>query len=384
MALRWLSTLPWLLPWVTLLRLARRSPRLTAFPAASRGLVSVIVPARNEASTIDTVIRSILATTYPAIELIVVDDRSTDATRTLAEQAVGADPRARVLAGEPLPDGWYGKPWALEQGYRAARGDFLLFTDADTRHTPELIGRAVGAIEATAADLLTIAPRQRCVTLWERLIMPQVIYLLALRFHPRLVNRARHRSEVIAIGQFILVRRPAYEAIGGHEVVRAEIAEDLALAQEFWSAGYRLRVLFGDELIETRMYTGLRHLIEGWSKNIYLGSRRSFPDEPVQRALVPLLLGGALAFWLVPWLLLAAVAVGALPAWLAGPLWGAVGASVLFWGAIAFGMGIPPWYGLGYPVGAALSLYIVGLSTIRGARRVEWKGRRYGPDLRQR
>lgn len=379
-----LPALPWLLPFFTLVRLARRTPRLGSTPPAAAGLVSVIVPARNEVATIETVVRSILSTTYPAMELIVVDDRSTDGTQVLAERAGAADPRVRIVAGVALPDGWYGKPWAAEQGYQAARGEFLLFTDADTRHAPDLLGRAIGALEATGADLLTVAPHQRCVTAWERLVMPQICYLLALRFHPEVVNRARHTREVIAIGQFILVRRAAYEAIGRHASVRSEIAEDLALAQEFWNARRKIHFVFGEEFIETRMYTGLRHLIEGWSKNLYLGGRRSFPDEPFRRALVPLALGGAMLFWLVPPLLLLAVAAGLLPAALAPSLWLATVASVLFWSIISVGMRIPAWYGLGYPLGAALTLYIVGRSTLRGGTLVEWKGRHYGPGVHQR
>ena len=191
------------------------------------------------------------------------------------------------MNGAELPDGWFGKPWACFQGYMEAHGELLLFTDADTRHAPDLLGRAVGALEQERATLLTVAPRQKCVTFWERVIMPHVWLLLAVRYHPSRVNRATRPRDVIANGQFILVRRSAYERIGTHDAVKDEVAEDLALAQQFQQRGQRVYFAFAEKLMETRMYTNLGHLIEGWSKNVYLGGRASFPDEPGLRALVP-------------------------------------------------------------------------------------------------
>ena len=139
----------------------------------------------------------------------------------------------------------------------AARGDLLLFTDADTRHEPELLARAVGALRAERAELVTVAPRQRCETFWERLVMPQIWLLLGVRYHPAEVNRARRERDVIANGQFILVPRESYEAVGTHEVVRHEVAEDLALAQAFYRAGRRIHFAFAERLMETRMYQSL-------------------------------------------------------------------------------------------------------------------------------
>src|SRR4026209_1864442 len=139
-----LPALPWVLPFFSLPRLARRTPSLTDIAPEPGPLVSVIVPARNESAVIATVVESILATSYDPIELLVVDDRSTDDTAAIVEGM--KDPRLRVVRGERLPAGWYGKPWACIQGYRAAMGDILLFTDADTRHAPELLGRTGAAL----------------------------------------------------------------------------------------------------------------------------------------------------------------------------------------------------------------------------------------------
>jgi hypothetical protein len=153
------------------------------------------------------------------------------------------------------------------------------------------------------------------------------------------------------------------------------VAEDLALAQTLVRSGRKLRFVHAEPLISTRMYRSLGHLIEGWSKNIYLGGRASFPDEPVRRALVPLILSAAMLFWLIPPLAGLATLAGLVAA---GP-WvpAAMALSALFWTLVSFGMQIPPLYGLGYPLGAAAGLYIVLRSVGRGGRKVEWKGRVY-------
>jgi len=365
----------WVLPFLTLPRLARRTPSLMDTRPESGGLVSVVIPARNESSTIATVVGSILATTYHPIELIVVDDRSTDDTAAIVERF--SDPRLRLVRGEKLPTGWYGKPWACFQGYRAAKGEILLFTDADTWHAPELLGRAVGALLEEKAGLVTVAPLQRCVTFWERVVMPQIWFLLALRYHPDAVNRARRERDVIANGQFILTTRKAYEAAGTHTAVRHEVAEDLALAQTFLRHRHKLHFAFAERLMETRMYQDLSHLVEGWSKNIYLGGRRSFPREPLLRALVPVMLIVAMLYWLLPPAVLLASAVDPRLTELAPAALLASASSAAFWMLICHGMQIPAGYGLAYPLGALMALYIILRSTWRGSRRVEWRGRIY-------
>jgi len=204
--------------------------------------------------------------------------------------------------------------------------------------------------------------------------MPQIWLLLALRYHPARVNRARRERDMIANGQFILVPRASYERVGTHEVVRGEVAEDLALAQAFHRAGMRLRFMFAERLMETRMYRSLPEMVEGWSKNMYLGGRRSFPGEPVLRALVPVMLVAGFAFWLLPpAALIMAEARGTLGTAAAV----ACALSAVFWSLISVGMRIPPWYGLLYPLGALTALGIGIRSAWRGSRMVEWRGRAY-------
>jgi chlorobactene glucosyltransferase len=371
-----LPIVPWLLPFLTLPRLTSRTPNLSDAPVAGGELVSVIVPARNEAATIRTLLGSLLATRYHPVEIVVVDDRSTDDTAAVVSTV--SDPRIRLIRGDELPQGWYGKPWACYQGFRAAQGSLLLFTDADTHHHPELLGRAVGALSQEGAGLVTVSPLQRCVTFWERVVMPQIWFLLALRYHPPAVNRGRQERDVIANGQFILTTRQAYEAAGTHKVVSQEVAEDLALAQAYLRRGLKLHFAFAERLMETRMYQNLAQLIEGWSKNIYLGGRRSFPGQPLLQALVPLMLTVAMLFWLAPpILLLCSTFIGGLRD-VAGAAIIASAASTLFWMLMCRQMQIPAIYGAGYPLGALMALYIVARSTWRGSRRVEWRGRVYG------
>ena len=365
-------------PWLGFIRLSDQTPNLEGFsPARSGPRVTVIVPARNEAGTIETVVRSVLASSYPELELVVVDDRSTDTTAEIVERIAAGDARLRLVHGAELPEGWYGKPWACVQGWRAATGDALLFTDADTRHGPELIPRAVSALEQHSEGIVTVSPSQLCVSFWERVVMPQIWLLLGIRYHPKAVTRAKRARDVIANGQFVMVTRAAYEAVGTHEVVRGEVAEDLALAQAFHATGRPVFFAFATRLMETRMYESLPHLVEGWSKNIYLGGRRSFPNEPVLRALVPLALSGVMIFWLVPAVVLALALIGSMPVWLLAPAALAVLLSIAFWMALSMGMGIPPQYGAAYPLGAGVMLYIVMRSAWRGGGKVEWKGRVY-------
>jgi chlorobactene glucosyltransferase len=371
-----LPAVPWLLPFLTLPRLTSRHPNLSDAPLGGGELVSVIVPARNEAATIKTLLSSVLATHYDPVEVLIVDDRSTDDTAALV--STESDPRLRLIRGEELPEGWYGKPWACYQGFRAARGSILLFTDADTHHHPELLPRAAGALSQENAALVTVSPLQRCVTFWERVVMPQIWFLLALRYHPPVVNRARHERDVIANGQFILTTREAYEAVGTHEAVKHEVAEDLALAQAYLRRGRKLHFAFAERLMATRMYRNLAQLIEGWSKNIYLGGRGSFPGQPLLQALVPLMLIGAMLFWLAPpLLLLCSIAIGSARELATAAITATI-ASTLFWMVMCRQMHIPVIYGAGYPLGAMMALYIVVRSTWRAGRRVEWRGRVYG------
>jgi chlorobactene glucosyltransferase len=343
-------------------------------PAArprGRPSVSVIVPARNEVVNIVACLRSLTRSDWPDFEVIVVDDRSQDGTAELARSVPsGNASRVEVMRGEPLPEGWLGKPWACRQGAERATGQLLLFTDADTTHGRDLLHRAVAGMEEEDADLMTVVGRQLMGSFWERLVQPQIFMLMLFRF-PNFERVARNRRwrDAIANGQFLLFRREAYEAIGGHEVVRDEVAEDLALAQHVKRAGLRLRIRSAERSLATRMYRSLGHLVEGWSKNIIMGGLQSFP-RPLRPFVPPMSLLGGLLLWIVPPL---ALATG-----LFGSGWAAAvcALSAATWMYFTHRMGAPFPYGLLYPVGAAVVTYIFVRAWVRG-RDVEWKGRRY-------
>src|SRR5690348_17811876 len=227
--------------------------------------VTVIIPARNETRNIEACVTSILATQYRRLEVIVVDDQSTDDTGARVTRLItlpGNGDRLRLVKGAPKPDGWFGKQWAIVQGFRATRpgkSDLLLFADADTRHTPELIPRAVAVLAKEKVDLVTMLPRQAMETFWERIVQPQVFFALGLGVGDfRRVNRTRRHWKGIANGQFILTPRKTYEAVGTHEAVKDTVADDLALAQRFITAGRDIFLVHAVEFMTTRMYASFR------------------------------------------------------------------------------------------------------------------------------
>jgi chlorobactene glucosyltransferase len=353
--------------------LAEDSPTLPP----STPLVSIIVPARNEARNIGRCVRSILATPYAPIELIVVDDHSTDGTSDVARAAGGGDARLRILASPTLPNGWFGKQWACTTGAAAASGSILLFTDADTMHAPDLLPRAVNRSRRESADMLSVAGRQEMRSFWERLLQPQVFWILIVRYGgTESVNRASRPEDVIANGQYLLIGRGAYDVAGGHASVRDKVAEDLALAQRFFRLGLRVRLVRGDDQLSTHMYGSLSELTDGWGKNVFAGGIDAMPGGAVGRVLFPFFLPLAPLMALAPLaglvLALAGVAGPAVATWSTICL----AATLLWWALIYRGFHQRIWYALLFPVGAAVVLFIV-LRAIGRGRRVGWKGREY-------
>ncbi len=371
----WLLAAPWILALVVILyRYATRRPHLGDYPPAPSGpLVSVIIPARNEVGNIERCVRSVLAATYAALDVIVVDDHSTDGTGDLVERLASGPEgagRLRVVRGAALPPTWFGKQWAIVQGYRVARGDLLLFADADTKHEPELIARAVSALTAERVELVSVVPRQELVTFWERLIQPHVFVALGARVGDlRRINRTRIEWDAIANGQFILVTKGSYEAAGTHEAVKNSVADDLLLAQTYVRAGLDIFLAHAPDFMCTRMYGSLREIIEGWSKNLALGAPLMAPPVRWIRTLLPYLMWVPALVWIGPPLAWAAFG------WDFAAI--ATAASLLTWIGIYAGERAPLHYALLYPLGAVMVAYIMIRSAWRGNRKVEWRGRTY-------
>ena len=351
-----------------------------ASPPQNAPLISICIPARNEEQNIRVCVESALMQNYPNFEIIVLDDRSTDATPRILAELATLDSRLHPISGSDLPSGWVGKPHALHQASTSARGEWLCFVDADTFLSPQALSSCYVKAMEVQADLFTTLHRQIMGSFWEKAVMPIVVTALSVGFNPRKVNDPTYK-DAIASGQFILIRREVYEKIGGHASVRDQIVEDQALAERVKWSGDRLALADGTELISTRMYTSLSSMWEGWTKNMYLGLR----GQPVLMWLG--VIGASLA-------LMAALL---LPIWLGlGLLWminggGLIALIVLtealtLWGAIliargwaASQMGISPLYSLSTPLGAGIfaAMMIASAWLTLSGRGVSWRGRHY-------
>jgi chlorobactene glucosyltransferase len=258
--------------WASALAVAaierNRSPDpTTERPLTAGPLVSIVLPARNEARGIGPAVRSHLAQTYRQIEVIVVDDQSTDETSVRAASAADGDARFRGVSGTPVPAGWIGKSWACWQGAQAATGEWLLFTDADVVHAPETLARCLALAIRMDRGGLTLTPRVDTVTVAERLVMPAAATLIANVLAPGFLVRSRRSKVVMAAGAYLLVRRDLYDSFGGHEGIAGRMVDDVALAMAVKRTGGLLVPAEGTGLIHLRMYHDAREMWRGWRKN---------------------------------------------------------------------------------------------------------------------
>jgi cellulose synthase/poly-beta-1,6-N-acetylglucosamine synthase-like glycosyltransferase len=325
--------------------------------------VSVIVPARNEEACLADCLRTLVGQEGVRYELIVVDDHSSDNTANIARSF-----NVRVITADPLPAGWSGKCNAAWSGAKIAAGKWLLFTDADTKHAPNSIATGLKEVNDCGAALLSYSPEQEVHGFAERALMPVIFAELAATFPPKEV--CDPTSPVAAAnGQYLLIRRDAYDAVGGHAAVATAILEDVELAKRVKRAGYKLRFRVAD-VVSTRMYRSFAAMWEGWTKNLAL----LFP-HPRRLALKR-----TLEFAVI----VACVAV-AIISWDRGEQKSALAASAL---AVAFLAGLIArvrrahfdWLSnalavLGVPL-FALLLLNSDISHKRGS--VRWKGREYG------
>lgn len=378
-SLAWLAIVAWLIVRALnqrgfLPRLARAvPPDLQEAP-----YVTVIVPARDEADNIGRCLCSLLTQDYPALRLkiIIVDDRSADDTAAIVRRIAADHSQLSLMQSPPLPPRWTGKSHACWIGAQAAppESEWLCFIDADVWGGSPLLSSAMQAALDRKLDLLSLTPRQHLKSFAERLILPCGLILLS--FVQNLAQaQARSSSQVTATGQFILVRRAAYDAAGGHAAVSSEICEDLEFARRLKQSGCAVLLMDGADAISTRMYTGWRTLWPGLAKNLIdtLGGRRT---TLVLAASAVVLAWAAVA-----------IPVRDAVAWLNGipGAWAALIPALLA-SAAAFGLHIaaarhfriPLYYGLlfplGYTVGAAMALDSVRR---RLCGRVIWKGRIY-------
>jgi chlorobactene glucosyltransferase len=261
-------------------------------------LISILVPARNEESDIATCLESLRKQDYPNYEILVLDDNSSDNTAAVVEEIAAADPRVRLLRGKPLPQGWAGKPFACHQLASQARGSWLLFTDADTTHAPAMLRSALSYAHNNRLALISGFPLQHTISFSQRVVIP-IMYFIILSWFPLWwLQGSRKPKPGLAIGQFLFVSAPDYHEIGGHEVVKSRILEDIWLGFEMTRRGKRQATVDLSRVVACRMYEGIGDLWEGFTKWTY--SVTAFSPW----AFVLMILAG-FSFFIAPFILMA-------------------------------------------------------------------------------
>lgn len=379
--------LEWLLRNVFALHVWRRvfhlTPESPPWPREeSPPRVSVIVPARDEERNIGPCLDSLLQQDYPNLDVLVVDDRSRDRTADIVASKARRDGRIRLLRVTELPDGWAGKTHALQQGAEAADGEYLCFFDADVRLThPRTLSVAMEHVRARAADLLSLLPTMQYGGFWEAFLLPICAGVLVVWFRPERVNDPAKKT-AFANGQFLLVRREAYRAVGEHRALRESIIEDMDLARRLKSAGWRIFVVPSRGLLSVRMYTSLADLRRGWLR-IFLGC---FPSAGRLLAAVGVLWGRGLVPFLQTGVGWAMTIAGREPlsAWLVCAAVGTVGLAAELLMTVRYyrAAGTRGALGLLYPLGCAWTggLILHALFRRLAGGKVVWKGRQYRAD----
>jgi glycosyltransferase involved in cell wall biosynthesis len=236
-------------------------------PASAEACVSAIIPARNEEAVITACVES-LASQPEIREILVVSDESTDGTDRIIEDLIEKIPHLGLLRTNGLPDGWVGKNYALSTGVQQAKGTWLLFTDADAVHEPNSAARALQIVEENNAVLVSFSPEQVTETWYEKALIPFIYLRLAKQFSYDQVNDSHSRAAA-ANGQFLMIRRDIYDALGGHAGVAGEVLEDVAFAIRAKAAGHRIWFSSGKGIVRVRMYRSFEAMWQGWKKNLY-------------------------------------------------------------------------------------------------------------------
>ena len=254
------------------------------------GRVSAIGPARNEEAVIAACVES-LAAQGEIREILVIDDQSSDRTAEIVRSRSEEYPNLRLIEAPELPAGWIGKNSAVWTGALEARGEWLLFTDADAVHAPDSAAKALAIAAESSAALVSFSPEQEMETWYEKAVIPYVYTRLNSRFRFADINDPKSAAAA-ANGQFVLIRRDAYDAVGGHAGIAGEVLEDVALAARVKSAGYRIWFGAGKGIVRVRMYRSFAAMWEGWRKNLYslMGGHASAVKAEIGRALLPILL----------------------------------------------------------------------------------------------
>lgn len=352
-----------------LMNLVRVRPAVPPLP--SMPFVSICVAARNEERDLRACLTSLLNQDYPEYEVIVVDDNSTDSTPHIIQSLKEQYPHLKTIQGEPLPEGWYGKPFALHQASGQAKGTLLLFTDADPVFEPHALASAVQFMQMRRVDLLTLMPRAVFGSFWERAAQPIVFGLIAglTRF-----GRANNPEDAHAMGfgAFILMKRDLYRKIGGHEAVRQRILEDITLTKVAKESGAKIFVADGKRLFSIRMYHSLREIWEGWRKNVFLAFKQSVPRTLFYAVMI-------LGFTITPWLVLIFHAAADSEAWLQSLATVALLVMLFSEVSLCEELGMSGWNVWLLPLGGVVvsGILINSMIHVLFKKQSMWRGRRY-------
>ena len=358
-------------------RNALTSLRPRSISASSAASVAIIVPARNEAANIAPCLKGLVRQRYPAerLSILAIDDQSDDGTAQILQDFARDHLCVACLSSGPLRNDWTGKSQACWRGAKAApsEAEWLCFIDADMRAEPLLIASAVAAAAPDVA-MISLAPRHRLVSFAERLMIPCGLYALSFS-HDLPRAQAGDTSETSVTGQFMLVRREAYDAVGGHAAVAGAICEDLELARLLKRNGRRVLMMNGARLLSTRMYNGWSDLWPGFAKNVL--DTFGGPGPALATAAAAIIVSWSLL--VLPLFDFAGCRGGSGEACAALTL--ALPAALVaigFHAAGAIYFGAPNWYGLLFPIGYALGA-LIALDGLRRrlTGRISWKGRVY-------
>ena len=360
------------------LRAGRRKSFLletSSNPPQLNELVSIVIPARNEQENIAQCISSAMSQTHETIEIVVLNDGSTDRTGEIILGLSENESKIIYLEGDgsPLPDGWFGKPWALQRAQKEAKGDWIAFIDADVQLSAQAIAQTVQYAKANRLDMITGIGRLEMKSFWEKVLQPAVGGFILAGNSLRKVNDPAQKDKNLANGQFILIHRKAYDKIGQHRCVQANILDDIGIARALVEHDLRYHCLDLQYMFSCRMYTSFSEIWEGWTKNLYAGLRYSIPN-------VVIAISFTFSFSVLGQVLLLLGALNAIPIiW----LWWGVLITVLCQSVrLVFDIRRHQniLYGLSHaPANFIVCLIVINsmLKSLRGT--VRWKGRTYKP-----
>ena len=328
--------------------------------------ISLLFAARDEEEKLPAALASFAVIDYPELEIIAVDDRSTDATARILDEFAARHPRFRVVHVADLPAGWLGKPHALQKAYEVASGEWLIFTDADVRFKPDVLRRVLRLAKERKLDHLTLLCDLEMVGFWEKML----ITFFGLTFHmatdPQRVSDPRS-STYVGVGAFQMLRREAYEAAGTHRRLAMEVVDDMKLAKIVKQAGFRSGVGVAQAFVVVRWHAGAGNLIRGVTKNFFAGA--GFNVWRVGASVTSLLMFNVAPFLALPFV----------HGWMRGLALVACAIALIFHGAVAVVMRVSPLYALTHPAGAAIFIYMLLRSTVVTLRQggIIWRGTFY-------